>query len=73
MNSYTQAEINATVILFSFSRWMHSFLAAGAHEITVTVYDVQGTTLSDITSYVMVQEPIRGLVLSGPEAVIYSK
>jgi len=54
-------------------RWTHTFALAGTQEIIVSARDEQGTNLTGLTSYIVVQEPVSNLSLSGPQSVLYSE
>ena len=58
--------------VYSFFRWQHQFDKTGSKKVVVSVLDMQGTILTTLTSDLMVQQPITGLHLTGPQTVVFA-
>ena len=57
----------------SINRWNHSFNEAGIQHVNVTLLGAEEIGIEVMTSYIMVQEPIKDLILKGPTAVAFEK
>ncbi|KAL4222250.1 Polycystic kidney disease [Mactra antiquata] len=52
-------------------QWKHVFVKVGTQQVTATFIRSDGSTIDSVSSYIVIQEPITDLTLTGPSMLIY--